>query len=231
MIFVFRQVKKIGAIAVVIAALFAPVRVTADSFFYHFNNVFYGMSPTGVAPWLDALFTDTGAGKVTLTISAPGLVNSEYLSSLYFNLNPALNPANLTFTVLGTSGGFALPSISTGNNKFKADGDGKYDILLKFSAKTGKTFGEDESITYQIMSSVGTLKASDFDFLSKPAGGSGPFLSAAAIQGICDTPGWIAPCEITPVPEPTSAGLFALGLGLCVGARRWLRRSQKSVRV
>jgi hypothetical protein len=189
------------------------------------------MTPTGVSPWVDVLFTDTAPGKVSVTVSTPGLVGNEYVAGLYLNLNPALSPGNLSFTVLGSSGGFALPSVSTGKDKFKATGDGKYDVFLKFSQKTSKTFSGNEYITYEITSSSAGFDADDFQYLSKPAGGAGPFLAAAEILGICETPGMIAPCNITPVPEPSPVVMLGLGLGLLVGVRRILRGNRAAQRV
>jgi hypothetical protein len=88
---VLSRAGKAGAILALSAAIFSPARSVADSFFYHFNNVFYGMTPTGVSPWVDVLFTDTAPGKVSVTVSTPGLVGNEYVAGLYLNLNPLVH--------------------------------------------------------------------------------------------------------------------------------------------
>src|SRR5215471_8365946 len=91
---------KAGVILALCAALFSPGKSLADSFFYHFNNVFYGMTPTGVSPWVDVLFTDSAPGKVTVTVSTPGLIGNEYVAGLYLNMNPDIGAGSLSFTVL-----------------------------------------------------------------------------------------------------------------------------------
>src|SRR6516165_3105870 len=73
-------------------------------------------------------------------------------------------------------------------------------------------------------SSMGTIASGDFDFLSTPAGGSGPFLAATHLQ---NTPSggsgsaWVSGCTPgTPgcstapplVPEPHSLGLLVVAL-------------------
>jgi len=209
-----------------------PQRACAAAFIYQFDDVFDGSTPAGSAPWLTTSFTDISSGVVQMKISASGLVGSESLSGLFLNLDTADNSGKLSFTYVGGSGGFSKPSISTGNNKFKADGGGKYDIDLAFSSKSAGSFNGNEYVIYNISSSAFTLNAMDFDALSKAAGGSAAFLAAAEISGIssgCGTSsGWIAPCSLTvvPVPEPSTFGLMAIG-AIVLGLGRWLRSARK----
>jgi len=123
-----------------------------------------------------------------------------------------------------------MPSL--GLNAFKADGDGKYDILFQFAQTPANSFTSGEHLTY-LISGIGGMTASDFVYLSMPAGGHGPFFSAIHMQGIGSTgvtdtgslSGWVSPSDVTivPVPEPTVAA-FALVLAGLAGGRAWLRR-------
>jgi hypothetical protein len=226
-------VSKMGVGVALTGALLLPAKVKADSFFYHFNTVFNGLTPVGGSPWIDASFTDVSPGVVQLTISAVGLVGNEYLSALDLNLNPALAPNKLSFSVINSSGGFSKPTISTGENNFKADGDGEYDVNFVFNSKAAKSFDGGDSITYDITYKNGGLTADDFDFLSKPsAGGSGPLLAAANILGIpgCDstTSGWVEPCQLTPVPEPGPGSLLALAAVVWAGVLWFPRRVKRA---
>jgi hypothetical protein len=178
-----------------------------------------GTPPVGAAPWLRATFDDGGgAGKVNLKFEATNLTGSEFVSGLYFNLDPALSPAALTFGSITKVGTFDDPTISTGTDLFKADGDGKFDLLFEFSTSGqgggSLRFGAGESMSLDI--SAPGLTASSFNFLSAPDGGHGPFYTAAHVQsiGAGDASGWVT------VPEPSSwllAGLAALG---CLLVRR-----------
>ncbi|MDB6063817.1 MAG: hypothetical protein JWR26_25 [Pedosphaera sp.] len=202
------------------------MKAGAGSFFYHFDYVFSGTSPDGPSAWVNAQFTDGSSGTVNLTLSTGGLTGTEFISELYLNLNNVLNPNSLIFTLTSSIGTFSNPSISTGVDQFKADGDGKYDVLLGFSTAGTGRFGVGDSITYQITGIAG-LQASDFDFLSAPAGGSGPFLSAAHVQSIGNgNSGWIAPTILTPAPEPATAVLLGSAMIIWAGARRFRNRSQ-----
>ena len=214
--------------AALLVSLLAPSKAAAD-FYYHLNNTFSGSSPSGPAPWVDAFFHDVSPGTVDLTISAVGLTGTEFLSEFYINLNPIDFATNLVFTKLSTSGTFSLPSISEGTDSFKADGDGKYDVLFNFGTANGTTLDGGESITYQITGIAG-LTALDFNYLSLPAGGHGPFLAAGHVQGIMcstDTSGWISPTGLTPVPEPSTSVLLSAALGLIGGARWFFARAKK----
>ena len=77
-------------------------------------------------------------------------------------------------------------------------------------------FSANDSITYKITGIAG-LTAADFDYLSQPAGGSGPFYAAAHIQGLANGDStWIEPGQgpINVVPEPSPLSLFAMSIGL-----------------
>jgi hypothetical protein len=203
-------------------ALAAPGRVGAAVLIYQFGDVVAGSPPEGASPWLTTAFSDVSPGVVQLTVSAAGMTTAESLGSLLLNFDPADNPANLTFTSVGGVGSFAQPTISTGENRFKANGGGKYDIDFAFSKKAGKIFTAGDSLTFDITSAVyGTgLDALDFDYLSTPtAGGAGPFLAAAQIDCTSGTTTEeIAPVGMATVPEPDTFGFLAAGGALVIAA-------------
>jgi len=182
---------------------------------YNFNTEFSGGTPpSGPAPWLTATFSDTSTlAEVQLTISTAGLTSTEKISGLYFNLDPALDVDDLSFSSLNSgSGTVADSSVQLGENLFMADGDGKYDILLSYSTSKATLSGGETSsfdITY---SGSGTFDAASFYFLSYPAGGHGPFLAAAHVLNTSPSggSGWVAP--VSPVPLPSSLPLLAAGL-------------------
>lgn len=187
-----------------------------------FSQAFSGAAPAGPAPWLSATFTDTGANQVRLELSTGGLTTPENLRSAYFNLDPALDPANLTLAYLS---GNAAEAVDTGVDCCKADGDGKYDLQLTFPSGSG--FDAGETAAYSIAyAGAGALSAASFAFLSSPAGGHGPFYAAAHVQNIGSGSGWIAPQgytfqDVAPVPLPPALGLLLAGLlGLGAAARR-----------
>jgi hypothetical protein len=191
-------------------------------FYYYFDNTWSGTSPAGSAPWISALFQDVGAGTVKLTLSNSGLTGTEYVNSLFFNLNPALNPSQLSFTELSGTAGVTAPTISTGEDAFKAGGDGNYDVEFSFATANAGRFGVSDTLTYQI-TGIPSLTAMDFGYLSSPAGGNGPFLSSAHIASIGANgagSGWDNPSKITPVPEPAASFLVLAAAGLWLGVRR-----------
>lgn len=220
MILNFRRASMMAALLVLLLGLFLSESARANSFFYQFTNVFAGANPVGKPAWVDASFTDLSAGTVQLEISATDLTDGEFLSSMFFNLDPSLNPSKLKFTYVSGSGGFTLPTISKGANAFKADNEGKYDVYFAFSQRSGSEFTGSDYVIYDITSSAYTLTASDFDFLSTAAGGCSGLLAAAEISdipGVCNNSGdgWIAPKQVTPTPEPRPVALLAVAAGLC----------------
>ena len=197
-------------------ALTAPGVLGAD-YMYQYNDAFSGAVPASpIRPWIDATFQTVTPGTVRLTVTNLTLTGNENVSQLYFNLNTNLKPTKLTFTLASESGLFDAPRVSTGVNKFQADGDGKYDILFNFNnaGTANNRFTARESVTYYI-SGIPNLTASDFGFLSAPAGGAGPFYAAAHVQRIGSTSslsGWLSATATMPlpVPEPTYKMFFLL---------------------
>jgi hypothetical protein len=186
-----------------------------------------GAPPEGTVPpaWLTVTIddgTDDTDGIVTLTLAATNLTGSEKVKEWCLNLAPSFDPENLAFAKVGKTGAFDDPTISKGTDAFKADGDGLYDIMFAFthSGNASKTFGAGvpmESIQYTVsLSSGGMLTAASFDFLSAPAGGHGPYLTAAHVQsiGAGEDSGWVT------APEPATLGILAMGTVFCFLAAR-----------
>ncbi len=195
-----------------------PLRVQAVAYLYHFGTVFSGSAPAAPAPWVDALYQDVTPGTVRLTLSNVGLTGSENVFGTYLNLDPSLNPTSLTFANVGGSGGFDLPTISTGVDAYKADGDGYFDIKLVFNndgLSDASRFTAGEYVIYDI-SGISGLSAANFAFLSAPDGAPGVFYGAAHIQRVPgDASGWVG----SPVPEPSAQFLFLLAASLWFGLR------------
>jgi len=200
----------------------APAATVVFPLVFEFSGA---QEPQGVKPWGTATFEDM-EGMVLLTMANTNLVNDEFVAGWYFNLDPALDPTELVFLQTSKTGSLTDPSISTSVDAFQADGDGKYDILFEFDTSSpGGTsenrFGAGESLTYKISGILG-LTADSFDYLSAPAGGSGPFPTAAHVQGIgegAEGSGWVT------TPEPSSAFLAIFGLVGVLGFV-WRQRDQ-----
>jgi PEP-CTERM motif len=221
-----------GLIVIVIGMALLPAKSSAASgITYQFDNEFSsGTPPAGPAPWITATIQTVTPGTVQLTIANNGLLGSEFVSGFYLNLNTNFNPLNLSISYVSGAGSFLIPSVASGTielgtDSFKADGDGKYDVLFDFSTVSGSTFGAGESVTYQI-SGISGLDANDFVYLSAPNGGHGPFYAAAHVQGIGAEggfSGWVEPslgAQPFLVPEPSSSMLVVFGLGFLGFVRR-----------
>jgi hypothetical protein len=209
------------------ALVFMTDAAKGGIYLYEFDTVFSGQStaPASPGPWTDVTIRDVTPGTVSLTVSNVGLSSGEFLSELYLNLNPSDNVANLKFNLVSAHGSFTNPTVSLGEDNFKAGGDGNYDILLSFSTAHFSTFTVGDSITYQV-TGISNLVASDFGFLSSPDGGFGPFYAAVHVQGTL--PNNLGSCwgepglgpELLNVPDPASRLLLAVAAGLWFTARR-----------
>ncbi len=216
--------KKYGIAASIILAGLLPFSARSAAINFNFGQVFTGSGPVSpIQPWVQATFADVTPGTVLLTVTNPNLTGYENVDELYFNLNPIYSPNDLSFTLQSSSAGFTPPTISEGVNSFKADGDGKYDVLFQFS-QGGNAFGVGDSMIYVISggANIPNLNAMDFAYMSAPAGGNGPFYSAIHVQRISSptgtTSGWVAPLDnqyvVAPEPGAGLFGLLAIALGL-----------------
>jgi hypothetical protein len=146
-----------------------------------FGSTFSGTSPSGTAPWLTATFHSLATNNVQLTLASDLQSSTEFISSVFINLDPALgNPA--PSLVIAENSGVGFSVITFGTDCCKADGDGLYDLEIDFPTSAGSRFHQGSTAVFTF--TLPGLTENSFDFLSTPAGGSGPFLAAAHIQGI-----------------------------------------------
>ncbi len=194
---------------------FFPVIAGASGILYQFNTIIPSEPrPAGPTPWLTADF-ENAVGGVDLTISAKGLAGSEFASEVYFNIAPNLDQSRLKFTRTASTGTFSTPTIdqASGDNNYKAGGNGKFDFRFEFGTAHGTTFGSGDSVTYFISGILG-LTANNFACMSTPTGGGGSFYAAAHVQSLpnCNST-WIKPGAgpiPSPVPEPSSIALCTI---------------------
>jgi hypothetical protein len=207
------------ALGVILLASSAGAAVVSYGFTTEYSG---GASPAGPSPWLMAeLDDDDTPGTVTLTLSAQNLVGSEFVRSVFFNLDPVLDPTSMAVSVDGKIGTLKDPWVALGVDSYKAAGGGYFDFRLGFAASGYKgglyRFGAGEEIVLSL--SLAGLTVDSFDFLSKPSGGAGALPVASHIQSINgDDSGWVTG-GVTVVPEPMTMGLLAVG-GLVALLRR-----------
>ena len=186
---------------------------------YDLDYTISASDPAGAAPWLTATFDDGGStGTVYLTLETTNLTGGEYVSQWMFNVNPDLASqlGDLQFDLTVLSGTFDAPVVTTGENAYKADGDGYFDIKIDFSEEDGgmaHRFNAGDSAMYTI-SGISSLAADSFDFISVPGGGAGEYITAAHVQGIGENSGWVS------TPEPGTLSLLAVGAAALLRRRR-----------
>jgi hypothetical protein len=182
------------------------------------------VAPDLSGPWLTVATTNLGSNQIQVDLSANRLSDPEYVSEWYLNLDPALNPGDLSISASLQSGAFNVPaaaSLLLGANAYKADGDGHYDIKVIFDSSDGMgtrfTDGDTLRLTLTY-GGAGSFNESSLIFPSSPDGGAGPFLAAAHINstGLDDAGSvWVAA-----VPEPSVAMNLLLAGGALLAIRR-----------
>jgi len=220
----------VAGIMAIVCPSFAPGAVVSFDLDVEFSG---STPPAGAGPWLNATFDDgDSAGSVTLTLTAINLTGTEFVSDWLFNLDPGLDPTELTFSLAGdpNTRGFSDPTISTGTDEYKADGDGMYDIDIIFALSGGSSVQFDAGdVAVFTLGGISSLTADSFDYLSAPAGGHGPFPTAAHVQAIGEDSGWITTGS-EPVPDPATLTLLAVGslpFLLSIGKRVSLQRRRR----
>jgi hypothetical protein len=183
------------------------------------------VAPDLSGPWLTVATTNLAANQIQVDLSADRLSDPEFVSEWFLNLDPALNPGDLSISASLLSGAFNVPaaaSLLLGANAYKADGDGHYDIKVIFDTSDGMAtrFTDGDTLRLTLTyGGAGSFNESSLIFPSSPDGGTGPFLAAAHINstGVDDTGSvWVAA-----VPEPSvSMKLLLAGVALLATRRR-----------
>src|SRR5262245_3418834 len=234
----FRHLLAVLAFGAALTSVSSVARATVIQ--ANIDQVFSGTAtPIGSQPWLTATFDDMFpgalAGQVQVTLSITGLVAPQKVDGWYINVDDgvsqgtsgtAIDPTTLTFSAPTKVGAFDDPTINLGTNAYKADGDGLYDIRFDFSTSNGHEFGAGDSVSY-VITGPSFMNADSFTFLSKPAGGVGPYYEAAHILSIGQGGNsvWASPTQRpgNPVPEPSAIVLGCIGGCAALGARFWKR--------
>ncbi len=198
-----------------------------------------GVAPSGPkspVPWIHAYLNDSEQnGTLRLWIEALGLVDSEFVSNVYLNLDSAYDVTQLQFSQFAVATGQAdEPTVSLGQDAFKAGGGGRYDIELSFTTSNAqqgaRRFGAGEKLSFLVGMGGQFLTLDAFFISGTPDGGHGPFIAAAHIQGIgpdAEDSAWISHGEteeeapaIVPAPEPFTSSLLIAGAGGLLARRR-----------
>ena len=199
------------------------LQATAATVTFNYTESFGTVPPDGPAPYATATITDTGVDEVTLTMTVADTVGLADVTLMFFNLDPTLDATSLSFAYVSGDGPTeANTNILTGDDAFRAGGDGFYDILFDFPPAPGQQaarFNAGEELVYTI-TGVG-LTAESFNYFATPGpgeGNPGPYLSVARFQ---DTgPDQEGSDWVGAVPVPAAVWLFGSGLLGLVGIAR-----------
>lgn len=181
--------------------------------------------------------TDVSTTTVQMTLhaydgeSSGDLPDGAFISSFYFNLNPAYNATGLTIHQLS---GVAPTDIGLGTNAFKADGDGYFDVRMSFGTAEGNRFAAGDTAVFEISRASGLtvndlVKFTSVDVHGQETGEDYPYgyVIAAHVQGLSDEASqWInlgVAKEVSQTPEPTALVVWALLGAVALIGWRWKR--------
>jgi hypothetical protein len=184
---------------------------------FDFNHLFTDTSvaPGTPTPWLRATFDDAiGGGLVRLRLDALALETGQFADEFWFNLDPALDPAQLVFTPVGGIAFEHSHPPDPGAGALPVPGGHVLDFKIHFKAGGGdQDLQQGEFAVIDIGLLGGALTAASFDFFSEPGGDGTRILAATHIQGTGpdnEDSAWVA---ATRVPEPGPFGFACVALG------------------
>jgi hypothetical protein len=212
--------------AAALAGSVASLPATAGMLTFSYGGVHTGDTPASSAPWLTATFDDSPAAGVLLTLTASLEQATEFITTVKFNLDPALDATLLSFSG-STATGAALPGTTTDTNGIMGQGL-RFDFAFDFqtAAGPGRFAGTDQFQTLILYNSGSlALDVSDFQVLSQAMGQNIPRYSLAHVQGIAPNgSGWIFGEPRNGVPEPGVLALLGIAfVGLFAASRRRTR--------
>ena len=216
------------AVGFALALFFSATAGEAGSLTFEYTAEYTGgASPIGPPPWLRATFTDV-EGHVQLDLEALQLSGTEFVTTWLFNLDPALDPNQLSVV---HQNGVAPSEVETGTDQFTR-GSASFDLSIAFpTANQGGRFGPGafSEIVFEYpappggagfapLNGASPFSSQSFSFLS---GGNLSLPASTHVQGIPpgDGSGWLTPGQ--PIPEPGTLVLIGSGL-LGLAARRRL---------
>jgi hypothetical protein len=186
-----------------------------------------GTDPVGNQPWVTISTTQQTPNIVKFKVDVPAQSldpnKSEFVTGVYLNLNPSLNPSLLAITY---DSGIAFTSWAKGTNAFKADGDGYYDVQINYASSNSGRLTSDASSSFTITYDDSPLSAQDFNYASV-GGAKGAYFAAAHVQGIPPNSysGWVGAKDgLHVVPEP-STFVSILAAAFCLIGLARLRRA------
>ena len=205
--------KTFRRLALLALLLLAATTLQAATLVFDYT-VSFGDDPVGVYPTATAVFEDTAVNEVTLTFTVADIGDAD-ITEIYFNLDPILDLSlvNISYVTTDTT----VLGIDIGEDLYKADGDGFFDIFINISTPDPlSSLGE---IVFTITSTE-LLTVDSFDFWSVNAPSS--YLSAIKVQstdsdlfGPGEGSDWVGA-----VPVPAAVWLFGSALLGLVGVAR-----------
>lgn len=224
--------------------IFWAAGASASSVYITYEGVYTSGSvapASTVTPWLTALFEDKPNGDVLLTLSAPNLSGTEFVSEWFFNFTSEKSVDNLVFTALSDgSSNFVSPQIYKGKklidytdaSGFSGQGIGnngfKIDIPFATSNKDGARFTDDH-YSRILISGLNGMDVLAEDFNVPVFKDEVLFISVAHVQAINGGSAWLRGDDPPPpvaTPEPGTLILMGVGaLGAAFARRRMVRTS------